>query len=76
VKLGEVDAALVYRTDAKAAASDVDGIEFPESSTAINEYPIVALKNAPNKAGADAFIAFVMSDKGKAVLSAAGFQAP
>jgi molybdenum ABC transporter molybdate-binding protein len=29
VKLGEVDAALVYRTDAKSAAADVDGIEFP-----------------------------------------------
>jgi len=76
VKLGEVDAALVYRTDAKAAASDVDGIEFPESSTAINEYPIVAVKNAPNRAGADAFIAYVLSDKGQTVLSAAGFQAP
>src|SRR6185437_15110401 len=37
VKLGEVDAALVYRTDAKAAASDVDGIEFPESAGAIND---------------------------------------
>jgi molybdate transport system substrate-binding protein len=76
VKLGEVDAALVYRTDAKAASSDVDGVEFPESAGAINEYPIVALKNAANKAGAQAFIAWVMSDKGKAVLSAAGFQAP
>ena len=32
VKLGEVDAALVYRTDAKAAAADVDGVEFPESA--------------------------------------------
>src|ERR1700759_4836625 len=31
VSLGEVDAALVYRTDAKASASTVDGIEFPES---------------------------------------------
>jgi molybdate transport system substrate-binding protein len=41
VKLGEVDAALVYRTDAKAAPSDVDGIEFPESAGAINDYPIV-----------------------------------
>ena len=30
--LGEVDAALVYRTDAKAEASAVDGIEFPESA--------------------------------------------
>jgi len=76
VKLGEVDAALVYRTDAKAAASDVDAVEFPESSSAINEYPIVALKNAPNRAGARAFINSVLSDKGKAVLTQAGFQTP
>ncbi|WP_370319887.1 molybdate ABC transporter substrate-binding protein [Actinoplanes sp. ATCC 53533] len=76
VKLGEVDAALVYRTDARAAATDVDGVEFPESAGAINDYPIIVLKNAPNKAGAQAFIDYVVSDKGKAVLTAAGFQAP
>jgi len=76
VKLGEVDAALVYRTDARAASSDVDGVEFPESSGAINEYPIVVLKSAPDKAGAQAFVAWVLSDKGKAVLTQAGFQAP
>ena len=38
VKLGEVDAALVYRTDARAATADVDGVEFPESASAINEF--------------------------------------
>ena len=76
VKLGEVDAALVYRTDAKASTADVGGIEFPESAGAINEYPIILLKSAPNKAAAQAFIAYVLSDKGMAVLSAAGFQAP
>jgi molybdate transport system substrate-binding protein len=76
VKLGEVDAALVYRTDAKADASDVDGLEFPESAQAINEYPIVVLKNAPNKSAAQAFVAYVLSDKGKGVLTQAGFQAP
>jgi molybdate transport system substrate-binding protein len=76
VKLGEVDAALVYRTDAKADASDVDGLEFPESARAINEYPIVVLKNARNKTAARAFVAYVLSDKGRAVLTQAGFQAP
>jgi molybdate transport system substrate-binding protein len=76
VKLGEVDAALVYRTDARAAASDVDAVEFPESASAINEYPIVVVKDAPNKPGAQAFVAYIRSDKGKAVLSAAGFQSP
>jgi molybdate transport system substrate-binding protein len=76
VKLGEVDAALVYRTDAKAAAADVEGIEFPESATAINEYPIITLKNAPNQDGAKAFVTFIGSDKAKATLTQAGFQAP
>lgn len=76
VKLGEVDAALVYRTDTRAASSNVDGVEFPESVGAVNDYPIVVLKGAPNKAGARAFVHYVLSDKGKAVLTAAGFQAP
>jgi molybdate transport system substrate-binding protein len=75
-KLGEVDAALVYRTDVVSAASDVDGIEFPESAGVVNDYPIVALKNAPNKAGAQAFVAYVRSAPARAILDEAGFQAP
>ncbi|MEV4755941.1 molybdate ABC transporter substrate-binding protein [Micromonospora sp. NPDC049559] len=76
VKLGEVDAALVYRTDVKAAAADVDGVEFPESAGAVNDYPIIVLRQAPNKAAARAFVAYVLSEPGKNVLAAAGFQAP
>jgi len=76
VKLGEVDAALVYRTDAKAAAADVQGVEFSESAGAVNDYPIVVLAEAPNRAGAEAFVAFVRSAKGRAALTEAGFQAP
>jgi molybdate transport system substrate-binding protein len=76
VRLGEVDAALVYRTDAQVASADVDGIEFPESAQAINDYPIVAVKNAPNAAGANAFVAYVLGEKAGAVLTRAGFQKP
>jgi molybdate transport system substrate-binding protein len=76
VRLGEVDAALVYRTDARAAAADVDGIEFPESAGVINDYPIAVLKAAPNAAGARAFVDFVRSPAGVATLTAAGFQQP
>ncbi|ABD11772.1 ABC-type molybdate transport system, periplasmic component [Frankia casuarinae] len=76
VTLGEVDAALVYRTDVKASAGKVDGVEFPESAKAINDYPIVALKNAPNAVGATAFVNFILSDKASTVLTNAGFQAP
>ncbi|MBQ1051178.1 molybdate ABC transporter substrate-binding protein [Micromonospora sp. C51] len=76
VRLGEVDAALVYRSDVRAADEDVDGIEFPESAGAINDYPIVVLRNAPNRPAARAFVEQVLSGPGQAVLAAAGFQAP
>jgi molybdate transport system substrate-binding protein len=76
VKLGEVDAALVYRTDAKAAAADVDPVEFPESATAINDYPMVVLAKAPNKTAGRAFADFVRQEQARAVLTRAGFQAP
>ncbi|MFI7219619.1 molybdate ABC transporter substrate-binding protein [Micromonospora maritima] len=75
LRLGEVDAALVYRTDVRAAAADLDAVEFPESARAVNDYPIVVLRGAGNPEGARAFVDFVRSDVGLAVLTAAGFQA-
>ncbi|GLW91749.1 molybdate ABC transporter substrate-binding protein [Actinokineospora globicatena] len=76
VRLGEVDAALVYRTDVKAAGAEVEGIDFPEAAKAVNDYPIAVLSKAPNSAQAKAFVDFVRSDRGKAVLAEAGFSAP
>lgn len=76
VKLGEVDAALVYRTDAIAADADADGVEFAESARAVNDYPIVTLADAPNGAGARAFVAYVLGEQARAVLTGAGFQRP
>ncbi|WP_439658786.1 molybdate ABC transporter substrate-binding protein [Lentzea sp. HUAS TT2] len=76
VSLGEVDGALVYRTDVKAAGDKVEGIEFAESAQAVNDYPIAPLAKAPNAATAKAFVDFVLSEKGKSVLSAAGFDSP
>jgi molybdate transport system substrate-binding protein len=76
VSLGEVDAALVYKTDVLAAKDKVEGIEFPEADKAINEYPIATLTQAKNPDGAKAFVDFVLSAQGTAVLTAAGFDAP
>jgi len=76
VSLGEVDAALVYRTDVIAAGDDVEGIEFPESSAAVNDYPIVRVAESPNAEGAQAFVDLVLSDEGRSVLEAAGFEPP
>ncbi|GAB2634432.1 molybdate ABC transporter substrate-binding protein [Kribbella swartbergensis] len=76
VSLGEVDAALVYKTDVLAAKDKVEGIAFPEAGKAINEYPIATLTEAKNPDGAKAFVDYVLSDQGKAVLTTAGFEAP
>jgi molybdate transport system substrate-binding protein len=76
VTLGEVDAALVYRTDVMAAGEQVEGIDFPESADAVNDYPIAAVRDAPNPEAAQAWIDLVVGDAGQAVLRDAGFEAP
>jgi molybdate transport system substrate-binding protein len=76
VQLGEADAALVYRTDVKAAAGKVKGIDFPEAATAINDYPIAALAKAPQPALAGQFVQLVLSEQGKTALTGAGFESP
>jgi molybdate transport system substrate-binding protein len=69
----EVDAALVYHTDVLSAGDQVDGIEFPEAQQAINVYPITTLKDSKNPALAQAFVDYVLSPEGQAVLAKAGF---
>ncbi|MGW6399777.1 molybdate ABC transporter substrate-binding protein [Streptomyces sp. NPDC055134] len=76
VELKEADAAVVYKTDVKAAGNKVEGVEFPESTNAINDYPIALLKDAPNAEAAKEFIALVQSPEGQKVLAAAGFLKP
>ncbi|WP_458242583.1 molybdate ABC transporter substrate-binding protein [Streptomyces sp. MAI_2237] len=76
VELKEADAAVVYKTDVTAAGDKVEGVEFPESADAVNDYPIALLKNAPNAAAAQAFIRLVRSPEGQKVLSTAGFLKP
>jgi molybdate transport system substrate-binding protein len=76
VVLGEVDAALVYRTDVIAAGSKVKGIDFPESLKAVNDYPIGVLAKAPNHDAGVAFEQLVLSKRGQDALAGAGFQGP
>ncbi|MEU0631304.1 molybdate ABC transporter substrate-binding protein [Streptomyces sp. NPDC005989] len=76
VELKEADAAVVYRTDVKAAGDKVEGVEFPESADAVNDYPITLLKDAPNADASKAFIALVQSAQGQKVLTGAGFLKP
>ena len=76
VSSGEADAGLVYLTDVKGAGSSVTGIPFPESSSAVNTYPIATVKAGTNSKLAQAFVDFVIGSVGRSVLSAAGFGAP
>jgi molybdate transport system substrate-binding protein len=76
VELKEADAAVVYRTDVRAAGDKVDGVDFPESADAVNDYPIALLEDAPNRTAARAFIALVRSPEGQKVLTEAGFLKP
>ncbi|WP_371573170.1 molybdate ABC transporter substrate-binding protein [Streptomyces sp. NBC_01314] len=76
VELKEADAAVVYRTDVRAAGDKVEGVEFPESADAVNDYPIVRLKVAQNAEAAEAFIELVQSAGGQQVLTEAGFLKP
>lgn len=73
VRLGEADAGLVYASDAKAAASEVTAIEFPEALDAVNNYGIVPLKAAPNPEAAAAFTEFILTARGVEVFDEAGF---
>jgi molybdate transport system substrate-binding protein len=76
VQLGEVDAGVVYLTDVRAAGDKVTGVPIPADVNASTSYPIATLATAPNPDAAAAFVAYVLSADGQAVLRAGGFAAP
>lgn len=76
VSAGEADAGLVYVTDVRGAGGSVQGVPFPEASSAVNTYPIAALKGSRNPALAAAFVQAVTGEPGQSVLATAGFGKP
>lgn len=76
VRLGEVDAGMVYVTDVLAAGTAVKGVDIPTRWNATTSYLVVALSGSPNPVVADAFVGFVLSPAGRSALRAAGFEVP
>jgi len=76
VALGEADASIVYASDLVSAGDRVAGVEIPVEDNVAAAYPIVRLADAPNPATGDAFVAFVRSEAGQAILAGYGFAAP
>jgi molybdate transport system substrate-binding protein len=72
VDLGEGDAGIVYVTDA-SATPDLKTISIPSNFNVIAKYPISALVKAPNADLAAAFVAYVQSTDGQAIMKKWGF---
>lgn len=71
--LGEVDAALIYRTD---VTGEMEIVDVPPNAKVVTEYMIAVVDGAPNPAGAEDFVAAVTGDTGQRLLAEAGFGTP
>ena len=73
VALGEADAGIVYVSDI-VTSGEVDGIAIPDGQNVIADYPIATVKGAQDAGAAGAFIAYVLSSQGQAILAQDGFE--
>ncbi len=73
---GEADAGLVYVTDVLAAGDEVQGVQFPESADVVNAYPVAVVTETDHEGLAAEFVTLVTGERGREVLSAAGFGRP
>ena len=72
VELGEADAGIVYTSDS-IASPDLSTISIPENFNVIARYPIAILTSASEPKLAAAFVAYIISPAGQAVLIKWGF---
>lgn len=74
VQLGEADAGFVYRTDVTAAVKDkLTEIAIPDNFNVIAQYPIAVTKNSTHASDAQAFVQYILSSDGQAVLTKYNF---
>lgn len=77
VASGEVDAGVVYRTDAiSGVAEGLPYLDIPPAWSPPILYVIAPLIQAPNPPGAGEFVRWILSDDGQAVLAEFGFLSP
>ncbi len=75
VARGEVDAGIVYATDAAIRAREVRiAASAPEKSHKPVVYPLALVKGTKNEAAARAFVSFVLSPEGQRILEKYGFR--
>ena len=76
VTSNEVDAGLVYTTDAFAASSEVTTWPIPGSEDALTVYPIAVVEQADEPELAAEWVELVLSAEGQQLLADAGFGPP
>ena len=70
----EVEAGIVYASDARAVANDVITLPIPAELEPAIVYPIARTRQSERPELAEAFIALVRSEEGKALLVGAGLE--
>ncbi len=74
IALGEADAGIVYASDITPGIADrVEQVEIPASMNVMADYPIAVIEDSQQKAVANNFIEFVLSESGQAILLKWGF---
>lgn len=73
IAAGELDAGIVYETDVISAGADVEPIEIPTEVNVEAPYPAAVISGAPQGDLAAAFVEFLVSVDGQAILTEAGF---
>lgn len=76
VTLGEADAGIVYRTDARSAGDKVRVVDIPRDVNVPADYVIATVARAPNPDLAEKWVALVRGPAGQSALAKAGFSPP
>jgi molybdate transport system substrate-binding protein len=77
VQLGEADAAIVYASDVSTRlAEEVVRLDVPDPYNVLASYPAVLIKETREPELARSFLAFLVSDEARAVLSKNNFVVP
>lgn len=76
VRLGEVDAGIVYASDAKAAGDEVTAVRIPEATNVRARYTAAVVSAGEHPRSARAFLDWLRSPKARGTLRDTGFTVP
>jgi molybdate transport system substrate-binding protein len=76
LEAGELDVGLVYASDVVASPAGLGAISLPEDLPNATTYPVAVLRDAPERAGAERVVEFLLADEGRAILAELGFGTP